>query len=72
METVRCATPLRDLKYIQSCLILHNIAVKHNDFVDPYPDGVHSRFQIRKRSTYAATKQGKALREHIISEYFSS
>ena len=64
---MRCKKPITDCQYIQACIVLHNVAIKHNDYIDPVPMiPIISRSNVNE----SATESGKARRDYIIRQYF--
>ena len=66
-DKVRMLLPTDDVIVIQACLILHNIAMKHHDYVDPLP---RQPTTIRSNVNVDETRPGKIARNHILKEFF--
>jgi hypothetical protein len=53
---------------IEACMVLHNIAVRHNDFIEPNPDVV---VESQAAQATDATYTGKEHRRQIINNFFT-
>jgi hypothetical protein len=66
-EKLRMFWPESNVKIIVACLVLHNIAIKHHDYVDPLAE---KDKVIRPSPNVDESRAGKIKRNHILRQYF--